>query len=329
MISAIYIYGVSIMDLRTLKYFTVVAEELNITHAAERLNISQPPLSNQIKALEEELGTQLIIRGKRHLRLTEAGTLLYRRAVQILNMSEKTKQEIRSLDSELSGVISIGVVEGRAPFFLAQWIAGFKEEYPGVQYRLWNGSSDDILERMRSGLLDIAVIASPYDGERLHGFPVGREPWVALISREHPLAQEDGDTVPLSALAGEQLIIPARKSRIEAIRSWFREVDAEPNILCEMSNYLDAVALTERNVGISIFPQTTYTPNSLLVSKVITGTERQIEYSLVWLKGRMLTELEREFVDFVRDFVEDYSKHPHNYPIAINEYIPPENTRYM
>ena len=317
------------MDLRTLKYFTVVAEELNITRAAERLNMSQPPLSYQLKALEEELGTQLIVRGKRYLQLTEAGALLYRRAIQILNMSEKTKQEIRSLDNELSGFISIGVVEGRAPFFLARWIDGFKEEYPRVQYRLWNGSSDDVLERMKAGALDVAVIASPYDSEHLHGFAVGREPWVALISKEHPLAGEAGDTVPLKALVDQPLIIPARKSRIEAIRGWFREVDAEPKILCEMSNYLDAVALTERNVGITIFPQTTYTPNDLLVSKVITGSERQIEYALVWLKGRMLSELEQEFVDFVRDSVEEYTKHPHNYPIKINEYLPPEDTRYL
>ena len=317
------------MDLKTLKYFAVVAEELNITRAAEKLRMSQPPLSNQIKALESELGTQLIIRGKRHLQLTDAGVLLYRRAVQILNMSEKAKQEIISLGTELSGLINIGVVEGRAPFFLARWIAGFQEEFPNVQYSLWNGSSDDVLDRMRAGLLDVAVIASPYDSEHLHGFAVGREPWVALMSKDHPLAKGSGNTIPLKALVNEPLIVPARKSRIEAIRSWFREVDAEPNIICEMSNYINAVALTERNVGISIFPQTTYTPNTLLVSKVITETERQIEYSLVWLKGRMLSELEHEFVDFVRDSVEEYGQQPHNYPIAIDEYIPPETTKYM
>ncbi|MCF0136901.1 MAG: LysR family transcriptional regulator [Oscillospiraceae bacterium] len=317
------------MDLRTLKYFTVVAEELNITRAAERLNMSQPPLSNQIKALEDELGTQLIIRGKRYLQLTESGALLYRRAVQILNMSEKTKQEIQSLDNELSGNISIGVVEGRAPFLLARWIEGFREEYPGVRYRLWNGSSDDILDRMRSGLLDVAVIASPYDSEHLHGFAVGREPWVALISRDHPLAKLEDDKIPLKALADEPLIVPSRKSRIESIRSWFQEIGTEPNIICEMSSYIDAVALSEINVGISIFPQTTYTPNDLLVSKVITGTERQIEYSLVWLRGRMLSELEHEFVDFVRDAIEEYDKHPHEYPIPVHEYLPSEDTKYL
>ena len=85
------------MELRTLHYFTVVAQELNITRAAEKLNMSQPPLSNQIKALEEELGVQLFIRGKRHLELTEEGGLLLRRAVQIQELADTTRQEIASL----------------------------------------------------------------------------------------------------------------------------------------------------------------------------------------------------------------------------------------
>lgn len=86
------------MDLRTLRYFTVVAEELNITHAAERLCMSQPPLSNQMKALEEELGTKLFIRGKRQLQLTDAGRLLLLRATQILDMTEKAQHEVMSLE---------------------------------------------------------------------------------------------------------------------------------------------------------------------------------------------------------------------------------------
>ncbi len=135
--------------------------------------------------------------------------------------------------------------------------------------------------------------------------------------------------MPLKYLADEPLIVPSRKSRISAIRSWFREINAEPNILCEMSNYLDAVALTERNVGISIFPQTTYTPNDLLVSKVITGSARQIEYYLVWTKGRMLSEIAHQFVDYVHDAIEDERIHPQSYPIEINEYIPPENTKFL
>ena len=159
------------MELRTLHYFTVVAQELNITRAAEKLNMSQPPLSNQIKALEEELGVQLFIRGKRRLELTEEGGLLLRRAVQIQELADKTRQEIASLREGMTGVIYLSMVEGRAPFLAARWIAGFREEFPLVRYNLWNGSSDDVLDRLHKGLADLAVIAAPYDTEHLEGFP--------------------------------------------------------------------------------------------------------------------------------------------------------------
>ena len=289
------------MELRTLHYFTVVAQELNITRAAEKLNMSQPPLSNQIKALEEELGVQLFIRGKRRLELTEEGGLLLRRAVQIQELADKTRQEIASLREGMTGVIYLSMVEGRAPFLAARWIAGFREEFPLVRYNLWNGSSDDVLDRLHKGLADLAVIAAPYDTEHLEGFPVGREPWIAMLHPDHPLARPIGDTSPLSSLVGEPLIVPSRKSRVDAIRRWFGEVGAEPHILCEMSNYMDAAALTSQGVGISIFPQTVDVSNGLVVSKVVIQPSRQVEYILVWNRGQPPSGLTREFIHFVQE----------------------------
>lgn len=293
------------MELRTLRYFTVVAQELNITRAAEKLNMSQPPLSNQIKGLEEELGAQLLIRGKRHLELTEEGALLLRRALQIQELADKTRQEIASLREGMTGTVYLSMVEGRAPFLAARWIAGFREEFPRVRYSLWNGSSDDVLDRLRKGLADLAVIAAPYDTEHLEGFPVGREPWAAMLHPDHPLALRPGDTIPLSSLVGEPLIVPSRKSRVEAIRRWFGEIGAEPRILCEMSNYMDAAALTSQGVGVSIFPQTTGISNGLVVSKVVTQPARQAEYILVWNKGQAPSGLTREFIRYVQDCLEE------------------------
>ena len=289
------------MELRTLHYFTVVARELNFTRAAEKLNMSQPPLSNQIKALEEELGARLFIRGKRHLELTEEGALLLRRAVQMQELADKTRQELASLREGMTGTIYLSMVEGRAPFLAAQWIAGFREEFPLVRYNLWNGSSDDVLDRLRKGLADLAVIAAPYDTEHLEGFPVGREPWVAMLHPDHPLAKEPGDTIPLSSLVEEPLIVPSRKSRIESIRRWFGEIGAEPRVLCEMSNYMDAAALTSHGVGVSIFPQTTGVSNGLVVSKVVTCPSRTVEYILVWSKGQSPSGLTREFIRYIQD----------------------------
>ena len=317
------------MDLRTLKYFTVVAEELNITHAAERLCMSQPPLSNQVKALEEELGVKLFIRGKRQLQLTDAGRLLLLRATQILDMTDKAQHEVMSLEGGMSGTINLGIVEGRAPFLIARWISGFKEEFPKVKYSMWNGSSDDVLDRLRQGLVDLAVIAAPYDTEHLEGITVGRGPWVAIMSRTNELAQIPGDEIPLQSLAGKPLIVPSRPSRIDAIRAWFAEADAEPNIICTLSNYLDAVAMSELDIGITIFPRTTYTPNDLLVTKIITEPARQIEYVLVRMKNREPSELMTEFINFVRDTEDTTADDPGFSEILKNEYVPPEDTPYL
>ena len=291
------------MDLRSLHYFAVVAEELNITRAAERLGMSQPPLSSQIKGLEEELGVQLFVRGKRHLTMTKAGTLLYRRARQLLELSEQTQQEIRSING-LSGELNISLVEGRAPYLLARWIAGFRLEYPQVAVHLWNGSGDEAMERLQRGLADLALIAAPYNPELLEGFTVGREPWVAMMSKDHPLAKEESAFLPLVRLVGQPLFIPNRRSRAESLRAWFGEIGEEPSIAGDLSNYIDAVALAEQNAGICIYPMTTYNENDLVVKKVITDSARQIEYALVWTRSTRRTELAEEFINFVQDCME-------------------------
>ena len=151
------------MELRVLRYFVAVAEELNITKAADKLNISQPPLSNQIKALEQELDTVLFIRGKRHLQLTDSGKLLYRRAKEILSLSDKASDEVRLMGKEMNGTISIGLVEGSAPDIASKWIESFIGKYPDIKFRIMDGNSDELIERLRSGLINLAVITAPCD----------------------------------------------------------------------------------------------------------------------------------------------------------------------
>ena len=320
--------GVYKMDLRSLYYFVTVAEERNITRAAERLNMSQPPLSAQIKGLEEELGVQLFIRGKRQLTITDAGALLYRRARQILELSAQTQHELKSLEG-LSGHLSISLVEGRAPFLLARWIAGFRAEFPKVTVHLWNGSGDDVLERLNRGLADLALVAAPYNVELMDGISVGREPWVAILSRQHPLAQEEGDFLPLRKLVGQPLFIPSRQSRAESIRTWFEELGEEPLIAGDLSNYIDAVALAEQNAGICIYPMTTYTENELLTKKIITESARQVEYALVWNKNAHLSDLEEEFINYVRDCLEEERRGTQPYRLPEREYLPPEDTKFL
>lgn len=293
------------MDLRTLQYFVTVAEELNITRAAEKLHMSQPPLSAQIKNLESELGTVLFIRGKRRLTMTEPGQLLYRRAKDILVLSDRTKAEILSLGEGMRGTISIGLVEGMAPDIAAEWFAGFRQLHPNVRFRILDGSTDDLLEKLRSGIISLAVITSPCDHSLLHSFKVGEEKLAALMSREHPLAEDNGRKLRIKDLVGENLIVPSRRALIETIYKWFKSVGAEPEIVCEMDSYLDAAALAGRKVGISIYPRTAYIPNDSLVSKELAGDDKKLEYLFVWRKGHPLPVIEVNFIDFVKAMLAD------------------------
>jgi len=291
------------MELRTLQYFVTVAEELNITRAAEKLHMSQPPLSAQIKNLESELDTVLFIRGKRRLKLTESGQLLYRRAKDILSLAERTRSEVLAMGEGMRGTISIGLVEGMAPDIAAEWFAGFMKQHPNVRFRILDGSTDDLLEKLRSGIISLAVITSPCDHSLLHSFHVGEEQMAALMSKSHPLAQMTDRKVRVADLVGENLIVPSRRAVIDTIYKWFREVNAEPRIVCEMDSYLDAAALAGRQVGISIYPRTAYIPNDSLVFKEIAGREKKMEYLFVWRKGHTLPVIEEKFIDFVKYMV--------------------------
>lgn len=288
------------MDLRTLTYFVTVAEELNITKAAEKLHMSQPPLSNQIKALEQELNTVLFLRGKRCLQLTDSGRLLYRRAKELLSLADKASSEIISMSRGMTGTISIGLVEGAAPNIAAEWIEQYAAQHPQVRFRIMDGNSDELIAKLRSGIISLAVITSPCDQSLLNSFPVGTEKMTAFMSKSNPLAALPGSTLELSCLKDQPLIVPSRVAIIDMIYEWFKEIDAEPHIVCEMDNYLDVAALAGRNIGISIFPKTEYVLNPGIVAKEIVQPERNVEYLFVWLKGRPLPTVEEGFIDLVK-----------------------------
>ena len=289
------------MDIRTLSYFVTIAEELNITKAAEKLCMSQPPLSSQLKALEEELDTTLFIRGKRHLQLTESGKLLYRHAKEILSLVNKTSEEIRAMGKGMRGKISIGLVEGSAPIIASSWIETFLSQYNNVEFLVVDGNSDELIAKLRSGLIDMAVITSPCDNTLLNSFKVGQEKMTAFMSKDNPLAKLPGNTIELAELKDKPLIIPSREAMNRMITKWFKEIHAEPKVVCRMDNYLDVAALAGRNIGISIFPKTSFILNETLIAKEIINPIREVEYLFVWLKNKPLSLLDEAFIDHVKD----------------------------
>ena len=288
------------MELRTLRYFVTVAEELNITSASHKLNISQPPLSAQIKNLEFELQTVLFIRGKRHLQLTESGRLLYRRAKEIVNMADKAKEEILSLNSGISGTISVGVTAGKAAGIAAGWFAAFLKENPQIRFRIENGGSDELIDKLRGGLVSLAVIAAPYDQNLLNSFYICSEPVCVMLGDAHPAAGSEQEDIAVTALADTPLIVPGRKSTVEAVYKWFRSAKCEPNIVCETESGKDAAALAAQNAGAGVFPESACPKIDGVTVKHLAGAENKIDYYFVWRKGHPLLTAEEKLIDSIK-----------------------------
>ena len=291
------------MDLRQIRYFLTVAEERNITRAAERLHLSQPPLSRALMELEEELGCTLLIRGKRHVTLTPEGLALKRRGEQILALADITKTEISDVKKGISGTLYLGHVDSNGPSLAAEWISSFKEEYPNVTYNLWCGTVDDLSYRMKSGLLELAITMTPLNTEQLDGITVYREPWAAIIPAAHPLAGGRKQTVSLKELAGNDLIISSRHSREEEIRSWFENTGKEPRFIVKTAHSSNASKLVDKNIGIAIFPASVaknISADSNVVVKTITP-EVNVDYVLSWDKEKTPSALALKFIDHVRN----------------------------
>ena len=291
------------MELRHIRYFMAVAEELNFTKAAEKLHMAQPPLSRQIQDLEKELGARLFHRTPHMLKLTEEGVLFSQYAVQILELARRSAEGIRELHTGLTGTLYLASVEGHAPRLISEWIAGFHKLHPHVQYDLWNGSSDEVTDRVTKGLCDLGIITSPYSTEGLSVLPVYDEPWVAILPKDHPLALEDGDTIRLEKLSPFELIIPSRRSRLQEITGWFELSGNRPHILCRISNTLNAYMLVEQGLGIAIYPASANdirTPDSICIRR-ITDPSVTVSYALIWKKNQNLSHAAEALIRYVRD----------------------------
>ncbi len=177
------------MDIRVLQYFLAVARESSITKAAESLNMTQPPLSRQLKELEDELGKQLLIRGNREVTLTEEGMILRKRAEEMVELMEKTKSEIISSGENISGAIYIGGGETEGIRLIAKVAEKIQKKHPDISYHLFSGNADDVTERLDQGLLDFGVLIEPADIKKYDFIKLpARDRWGLLMRRDHPLA---------------------------------------------------------------------------------------------------------------------------------------------
>ena len=159
------------MDIRQLIYFATIVEEGSISAAAKKLHLSQPPLSYQLKLLEEELHLQLLQRGARGVQLTEAGKVLYKRAQGILELTERTQKELQAMAGGFAGTLHIGTVSSSGASLLDWRIPAFHEQYPQIGFAIHEGNTFELMEMLESGLIELAVVRTPLP-RRAGGLPL-------------------------------------------------------------------------------------------------------------------------------------------------------------
>jgi len=246
------------MELRHLRYFVAVAEELHFTRAAERLGIKQPPLSLQIRQLEQEIGTALFHRLTRGVELTEAGTLLLDDAHRILDQVERTKTSIQTRARGETGRIHVGFAG--ATYFqplVPDIIRSYRETYPGVVLSPEQSNTPHLIAGLLSGAIDVAFVRPPLsDGEGLAVQPLVEEHMRIVLPAAHPRA--DSRSMPLSALAQETLILFPRTigpGLHDSIIASCQRAGFSPALGQDAPQISSIVYLVAAGFGVSIVPQ--------------------------------------------------------------------------
>lgn len=179
------------MDIRSLRYFLAVAQEENMTRAAEKLHVTQPTLSKALKGLEEELGKKLFVRKSFSIRLTDEGRLLKQRAEDLVDMADKIQLEFSSLGEPTGGDLYFGLAESWQIRYLARELRTLKQQYPGLRTHLVSGDTEQVAEKLDKGLLDFAVFAEVPDPVRYEAlvFPEA-DCWGLILPEDDPLAKK-------------------------------------------------------------------------------------------------------------------------------------------
>jgi len=244
------------MEMRQLAYFIAVAEELNFTRAARRALVAQPAISQQMLALERELGEALFDRGPRSVRLTPAGQAFLPHARATLAAAQAGRDAITSLRGLLTGRLSVGTIQ-HGPANLATLIGDFHREHPGVELRVAEGHTGPLLTAVRAGEMDFAY-AGLGPGERipagLSSEVVAAEPVVLAVHPTHRLAGQE--SVPLSRLRDQPMVtLPEGSGQRAMVESAARAAGFTPRVIAESGQLRLLTELAAHGVGAALVPQ--------------------------------------------------------------------------
>ncbi len=238
------------MDIRVLEYFLAVAREQSITKAAEALHMTQPPLSRALKDLEEELGTQLLIRGRR-VELTEDGLLLKQRAREIIELMEKTRDAFRDSGEDVAGDVYVGCGETEGMRTVARVIRAVQQAHPQIRFHLSSGNSEDLAERLDQGYFDFCALFEPCDYAKYDHIRLpGRDQWGVLMRRDSPLAGREA--IHPEDLRDLPLIASSQSIAHNELSGWLGRDTKELNIVATYNLIYNAALLVAEGVGYMI-----------------------------------------------------------------------------
>jgi DNA-binding transcriptional LysR family regulator len=289
------------MELRHLHYFVAVAEELHFSRAAERLQMAQPPLSQQIRQLETELGFQLFHRTKRSVKLTVAGDVFLAEVQQVLQQLQQAVQLGQQTSRGERGQLVIGFVSSAAYNILPMILRQFRTLVPDVKLELRELTTERQLELLQVGQIDIGFLRPPLEDTRLCSELVFRESLVIALPATHPLASHSA--VALRSLATEPFILFPRglaPGLYDPIISLCQQAGFSPTIAQEAMQMQTIVSLVAAEMGVAIVPASLQNLQRIgVVYKPLQDVTPEIAIAMVWCKQTSSPILE-QFLNQVR-----------------------------
>ncbi len=281
------------MDLKKLRYFLTVAEEGQITKAANRLHMAQPPLTHQLKVFEKELGVRLLEKVGRHVQLTKAGYALRDRADQILEMVQVTENELKEYGDGSQGSVSVGSGAGLGSSLLPEWVRKFNEAYPAVTFNIFEGTSLRMRELLDHGVVDIAIVPFAVDDKRYEVFRLPAEPMVAAMHTRWAAELPPG-AIGMAQIADKPLILP----RMNRLTAFFTKNFPDVKIVCLHVDIRSMLAMAACGLGVTVVPESALRlcRDPGLVYRVIDRPPVKMTANVLWVKNRPLTNVARNFV---------------------------------
>jgi DNA-binding transcriptional LysR family regulator len=243
------------MELRHLRYFVAVAEELHFGRAAERLRIAQQPLSRQIRDLEEELQVQLFHRTKRTIRLTEAGTVFLADARKVLNQTEQAVQTVQLVSQGDTGRLVVGFTGSALNTVVPQVVRQFKQRYPRVELCLERLSTNEQVKALLLEQIQIGFLHPPIAEQSLILQSIYREALIAVLPEIHPLAKAAPDPISIRELADESFLLfprPSGPALYDQIISFCQQSGFSPHIVQEVVSQQTILGLVAVGIGVSL-----------------------------------------------------------------------------